>query len=102
MSVTIHPAVVVQEGVCLSEGMPDRHRCIKSVGVQWGRFLQVVIGTMGESCRLLFRTKVGVDSVREVLASREMLMPDVGRLLGFVSRQQSGWHVRSREQRRAA
>lgn len=86
----------------LSEGMPAWPRCINSVGLQRGGFSQMVIGAIGESYRLLFRAKVGVDSAREVLASQEMLLPDVVCLLDFVSRQQSGRHGRGREQRRAA
>lgn len=86
----------------LSEGSPARPRCINIVALKRNNFPPHVIDALAEAHRLLYRSKIGLDSAREVLRGNDMLVPQVNQLLAFVEGQQEGRHGRGRESRRAA
>ncbi|MFN0020380.1 MAG: acyl-ACP--UDP-N-acetylglucosamine O-acyltransferase [Pirellulaceae bacterium] len=86
----------------LAEGNPSRPRCINIVALKRNNFSQEAIDAISEAHRLLFRTKVGLDSARELLRALDMLLPAVNHLLNFLQYQHEGRHGRGRDRRRAA
>lgn len=86
----------------LAEGAPARPRCINIVALKRNDFPPLVINSLAEAHRLIYRAKVGVDHAREILRGNDQLLPQVNELLAFVQGQSEGRHGRSREARRAA
>jgi UDP-N-acetylglucosamine acyltransferase len=86
----------------LNEGSPARPRCINIVALKRNNFPPHVIDALAEAHRLLYRSKIGLDSAREVLRGNDLLVPQVNQLLSFIEGQQEGRHGRGRESRRAA
>ena len=86
----------------LVEGHPTRPRCINVVALKRNNFSPESIRALAEAHRLLYRAKVGLDHAREILRSKDHLVPEVNELLAFVQVQQEGQHGRGRERRRAA
>jgi UDP-N-acetylglucosamine acyltransferase len=86
----------------LVEGYPARPRCINVVGLKRNNVSADVIHALAEAHRLLYRAKVGLDNVWEILRNNGQLVPQVSHLLAFVQNQHEGRHGRGRERRRAA
>jgi len=86
----------------LMEGNPARARCLNLVGLKRNHFDHETIEALAEAYRLLYRSKVGLDSTREILRGKDMLIPQVNHLLGFIQLQHEGLHGRGREGRKAA
>lgn len=86
----------------LAEGNPSRPRCLNIVALKRQNFSPEVIAALSEAHRLLFRTKAGLDSARELLRTANMLVPAVNHLLSFLQHQHEGRHGRGRDRRRAA
>ncbi|MCE9527836.1 MAG: acyl-ACP--UDP-N-acetylglucosamine O-acyltransferase [Planctomycetales bacterium] len=86
----------------LAEGNPSRPRCINTVALKRNNFSPEAIMAISEAHHLLFRTKVGLDSARELLRASDMLLPAVNHLLNFLQYQHEGRHGRGRDRRRAA
>lgn len=86
----------------LAEGNPSRPRCINVVALKRNNFSTEAIAAISEAHRLLFRSKVGLDSAREILRAANMLLPAVNHLLSFLQHQHEGRHGRGRDRRRAA
>lgn len=86
----------------LAEGNPSRPRCINVVALKRHNFSAEAIAALSEAHRLLFRSKVGLDSAREILRTANMLLPAVNHLLSFLQYQHEGRHGRGRDRRRAA
>lgn len=86
----------------LAEGNPSRPRCINVVALKRNNFSPEAIAAISEAHRLLFRSKVGLDSAREILRAANMLLPAVNHLLSFLQHQHEGRHGRGRDRRRAA
>ena len=86
----------------LIEGSPARPRCVNVVALRRNGFPCDVVDALGDTYRLLYRAKVGLDCAREILRSEGKLLPQVNQLLGFIQQQQQGRFGRGRERRRAA
>ena len=86
----------------LAEGNPSRARCINIVALKRNNFSPETITALSEAHRLLFRSKVGLDTARELLRASDMLLPAVNHLLGFLQHQHEGRYGRGRDRRRAA
>ncbi len=86
----------------LAEGNPSRPRCINVVALKRNNFSAEAIAALSEAHRLLFRSKVPLDSAREILRTANMLLPAVNHLLSFLQYQHEGRHGRGRDRRRAA
>jgi UDP-N-acetylglucosamine acyltransferase len=86
----------------LAEGNPSRPRCINLVALKRNDFSGEAITALSEAHRLLFRSKMGLDSARELLRASNMLLPAVNHLLSFLQYQHEGRHGRGRDRRRAA
>jgi UDP-N-acetylglucosamine acyltransferase len=86
----------------LADGNPARPRCINIVALKRNNFAPNVIQSLNEAYRLLYRARVGLESVRSILQSKGELIPDIKHLLDQIEISQSGNHGRGREQRRKA
>lgn len=86
----------------LCEGAPARPRCVNVVALRRRGFPAAVVEAISEAHRLLYRARVGVERAREMLLSREMLVPEVETVLGFLTNQAEGRHGRALPRRRAA
>lgn len=86
----------------LAEGNPSRPRCLNVVALKRNNFAPETIAALSEAHRLLFRSKLGLDSAREILRAADMLVPAVNHLLSFLQHQHEGRHGRGRDRRRAA
>ncbi|MFM8282585.1 MAG: acyl-ACP--UDP-N-acetylglucosamine O-acyltransferase [Planctomycetaceae bacterium] len=86
----------------LVEGSPARPRCTNVVALKRGGFATDVLAALAEAHRLFYRARVGLDAAREVLRSKDMLVPEVEEVLEFLARQREGRHGRANERRRAA
>lgn len=86
----------------LVDGVPTRPRCVNVVALKRNNFRSEDIKALAEAHRLLYRAKVGLDHAREILRSKNVLIPPVNHLLGFIQEQQEGRHGRGRDVRRAA
>lgn len=82
--------------------MPARPRCVNVVALRHNGFPADVVAALGDTHRLLYRAKVGLDCAREILRSEGKLLPQVNQLLAFIQHQQEGRFGRGREHRRAA
>ncbi len=86
----------------LADGNPARPRCINIVALKRNNFAPKVINALNEAYRLMYRARVGLDAARELLASRDELIPDIQHLFESIEYSQAGRHGRGREQRRKA
>lgn len=86
----------------LADGNPARPRCINIVALRRNEFSQNVIDAINEAYRLLYRARVGLCNVREILAAKGSLLPEIEHLLDVVDISQQGRHGRGRELRRTA
>ncbi len=86
----------------LAEGNPSRPRCVNVVALKRNNFSNDVIRKISEAYRLIYRSRVGLETAREVLQSKNQICAEVEHLLSFISYQQNGRHGRGREQSRRA
>jgi UDP-N-acetylglucosamine acyltransferase len=86
----------------LSEGSPARPRCINKVALERNDFPREVIAGLHAAYKLIYVSKLGLDSAREVLRERNQMFPAVNHLLGSIQMLQEGRQGRARERRRAA
>ncbi len=87
----------------LVEGNPSRPRCVNVVALKRNHFPNDVIRNISEAYRLIYRSRVGLTTAREILNGKNQLGPQVRHMLDFIAYQQDGRHGRGREQiRRAA
>ncbi|MEX1224293.1 MAG: acyl-ACP--UDP-N-acetylglucosamine O-acyltransferase [Pirellulales bacterium] len=86
----------------LAEGYPARPRCVNAVALKRNDFDNETIKALNEAYRLIYRARVGLDHVREILRGNDQLVPQVNHLLLFVQAQQEGRHGRGREGLRRA
>lgn len=86
----------------LAEGYPARPRCVNVVALKRNDFDNETINALNEAYRLIYRSRVGLDHVREILRGNDQLLPQVNHLLSFVQSQQEGRHGRGREGLRRA
>jgi UDP-N-acetylglucosamine acyltransferase len=86
----------------LVDGQPARPRCVNVVALKRSEFSDDAIRALSEAHRLMYRAKVGLQHVRELLSGGHLLHPAVSQLMNFLEQQQQGRHGRARERRRAA
>ena len=86
----------------LADGNPARPRCVNIVALKRNNFGQEVIDAINEAYRLLYRARVGLGNVREIMAAKDSMMPEIEHLLDVVEISQEGRHGRGREKRRTA
>lgn len=86
----------------LHEGIPSRPRCLNVVALKRNNFSSQEIKTLNEAYRLLYRSRVGLDNAREIMANRGPLSEHVQHLFEFVECQNNGKHGRGRDLRKAA
>lgn len=86
----------------LVDGQPARPRCVNIVALKRAEFSDDAIRALSEAHRLMYRAKVGLQHVRELLSGGHLLHPAVAQLMNFLEEQQQGRHGRARERRRAA
>lgn len=86
----------------LVDGQPARPRCVNVVALKRAAFSDDAIRALSEAHRLMYRAKVGLQHVRELLTGGHLLHPAVVQLMNFLEQQQQGRHGRARERRRAA
>lgn len=86
----------------LADGNPARCKCPNIVALKRNQFPTEVILALHEAYRLLYRGRVGTDQARDVLASKNHLLPEVQHLLEFLDASKSGRHGRARHAARAA
>lgn len=86
----------------LADGNPARPRCINIVALKRNQFPRETITHLNEAYRLLYRARVGLKNVRNILESKGEMDADIRWLLDQVEISQSGRHGRGREQRRTA
>lgn len=86
----------------LVEGNPSRPRCVNVVALKRNNFSNDAIKRINEAYRLIYRSRVGLETAREVLKSKDQWCPRVEHLLTFIQYQQDGKHGRGREQARRA
>jgi UDP-N-acetylglucosamine acyltransferase len=86
----------------LVDGAPARPRCVNVVALKRAEFSDDAIRALSEAHRLMYRAKVGLQHVRELLTGGHLLHPAVLQLMNFLEQQQQGRHGRARERRRAA
>lgn len=81
----------------LADGNPARCKCTNIVALKRNNFPNNVILALNEAFRLLYRGRVGLDNAREVLKSKNMLVPEVERLFAFLACAREGRHGRARQ-----
>jgi UDP-N-acetylglucosamine acyltransferase len=86
----------------LAEGFPARPRTVNIVALKRKNFSAEAIKALMEAYRLLYRSRVGMEHAREILAGGEPLMPELGVLFEFIQDSQGGRHGRGRDRRKAA
>ncbi len=87
----------------LVEGNPSRPRCVNVVALKRNKFSNETIRKVNEAYRLIYRSRLGLESAREILTSKNYICDEINHLLDFIQYQQEGKHGRGREQiRRAA
>jgi UDP-N-acetylglucosamine acyltransferase len=86
----------------LAEGSPARPRCINKVALERNDFPKDVIAGLHTAFKLIYVSKIGLDSAREILRENHQMFPAVNHLLGCIQMLQEGRQGRSRERRRAA
>ncbi len=86
----------------LYEGSPAKARCINIVALRRKGFDPVEVDNLAEAHRLMYRSKIGLQAARDMLATTGRDTPAVREMLDFISCQSSGRHGRSRDVARAA
>ena len=86
----------------LADGNPARPRCINIVALKRNDFEPHVIDAINEAYRLLYRARVGLKNVRDIMASNGELLPEIEHLFDKISVSQVGRHGRGREMQRKA
>jgi UDP-N-acetylglucosamine acyltransferase len=86
----------------LADGNPARCKCSNIVALKRNNFARTTITALNETFRLLFRARAGLVHAREVLKTKEMLVPEVLELLDFLDHSKEGRHGRSRHIPKAA
>ena len=86
----------------LADGNPARPRCINIVALKRNDFEKPVITALNEAYKLLYRSRVGLENVRQIMTANKKLYPEIQLLLDKVEVSQAGRHGRGREQRRTA
>lgn len=86
----------------LADGNPARPRCVNIVALKRNDFGSDVVDALNEAYRLLYRARVGLGNVREIMAAKGAMLPETEHLLDVVEISQNGRHGRGREQRRTA
>lgn len=86
----------------LCEGSPARPRCVNKVGLERNQFPREVIAGLYAAYKLIYISKLGLDSVREALRESHQMYPAVNHLLGSIQMLQEGRQGRARDRRRAA
>jgi UDP-N-acetylglucosamine acyltransferase len=80
----------------LADGNPARCKCTNVVSLKRNGFAKETIVAINEAFRLLFRGRVGADNAREVLRSKELLLPEIENMLSFLACSRNGQHGRGR------
>jgi UDP-N-acetylglucosamine acyltransferase len=86
----------------LVEGFPARPRTVNIVALKRKSFSAEAIKGLMEAYRLLYRSRVGMEHAREILASGQTLLPELQVLFDFIQDSQVGRHGRGRDRRKAA
>jgi len=86
----------------LADGSPARPRCINIVALKRNNFDREVVNALNEAYRLLYRARVGLVNVREIMSAKREILPEIEHLLDVVAISQQGRHGRGRELRRTA
>ncbi len=86
----------------LADGNPARPRCVNIVALKRNNFDREVVDALNEAFRLLYRARVGLNNVSEIMSSKGTMIPEIQHLLDVVAVSQGGRHGRGREQRRTA
>lgn len=86
----------------LADGNPARPRCINIVALKRNNFQPDVIEAINEAYRLLYRARVGLKNVRDIMLANGTLLPEIEHLFDKISVSQIGRHGRGRENQRKA
>lgn len=86
----------------LADGNPARPRCVNIVALKRNDFDQTIVNALNEAYRLLYRARVGLRNVREIMSAKSEMLPEIKHLLDVVEVSQTGRHGRGRERRRTA
>jgi UDP-N-acetylglucosamine acyltransferase len=86
----------------LVEGFPARPRTVNVVALKRKNFSSEAVKALMEAYRLLYRSRVGMEHAREILAAGGQLMPELAVLFEFIESSQLGRHGRGRDRRKAA
>lgn len=81
----------------LADGSPARPRCVNIVSLKRNDFSKAVIEAINEAYRLMYRARVGVNNVEEIMETKGMLLPDIKHFIERVTSSQAGRHGRGRE-----
>jgi len=80
----------------LADGNPARCKCTNVVSLKRNGFQKDTIVAINEAFRLLFRGRVGSDNAREILRSKDLLLPEIETMLSFLDCSRNGQHGRGR------
>jgi UDP-N-acetylglucosamine acyltransferase len=80
----------------LADGNPARCKCTNVVALKRNGFAKDTIVAINEAFRLLFRGRVGTENAREVMRSKEHLVPEIENILAFLETSRTGQHGRGR------
>ncbi len=86
----------------LVEGFPARPRTVNVVALKRKNFSAEAIKALMEAYRLLYRSRVGMEHAREILAGNGKPLPELTVLFEFIEDSQLGRHGRGRDRRKAA
>jgi UDP-N-acetylglucosamine acyltransferase len=86
----------------LVEGFPARPRTVNVVALKRKNFSNESIKALMEAYRLLYRSRVGMEHARDILAGGKPLAAELQVLFDFIEGSQAGRHGRGRDRRRAA
>lgn len=86
----------------LADGHPARCKCANLVALKRNKFPNATILALSEAYRLLYRARVGVEQVRDVMKSKNQLTSEIEDLLAFLDHSKDGRHGRQRHIIKAA
>ncbi|HMO14867.1 MAG TPA: acyl-ACP--UDP-N-acetylglucosamine O-acyltransferase [Pirellulaceae bacterium] len=86
----------------LHEGIPSRPRCLNIVALKRNNFSSDTISKLNYAYRLLYRSRVGLESAREIMLNKDQMCPEVEHLFEYVECQNNGRHGRGRDRRKVA
>ncbi len=86
----------------LADGTPARPRCINIVALKRNDFQRPAIEKINEAYRLIYRAKVGLENVRELMQAKGPLSPEVEHFLQQIEQSRAGRHGRCRQMQRKA